>query len=84
MIRAPKRAMPIDFDAVRRNAAREGIDLQEIAIKYEGLTADELLELGAHQEVTNDLGSGSVLAKFPLEGTPLFPSKASAVLYFGA
>lgn len=76
--------MPVDFDAVMRNARRDGIDLQEIAIKYEGLTADELSELGAHQEVTHDLGTGSILAKFPAEGMPLFPSKAVSVLHLGA
>jgi len=76
--------MPVDFDAVMRNAAAQGVDLQEITIKYEGLTAEELSELEAHQEVTHNTGGGSVLAKFPAKGAPLFPSKAAAVFSLGA
>ena len=74
----------VDFEAVMRNAAAQGVDLQQIAIKYEGLTTAELVELGSHQEVTHQAGGGSILAKFPLEGMPLFPEKATAVLYLGA
>jgi hypothetical protein len=76
--------MPVDFEAVRRNAAEQGVDLQEITIKYEGLTAEELSRLEAHQEVTHRTGSGNVLAKFPVEGKPLFPHKAAAVFSLGA
>ena len=74
----------VDFEAVKSNAAAQGVDLQEIAIKYENLTADELSELKSHQKVTHKLSEGSVLAKFPEVGEPLFQEKATAVLSFGA
>lgn len=76
--------MAVDFPTVMRNAAAEGIDLQQIAISYKGLTDSELLALQAHQEVTHDLGGGAILAKFPLEGVPLFQDKATGVMYLGA
>ena len=74
----------VDFAEVMRNAANEGIDLQQIAIKYENLTTDELQQLGLHQVITSYLPGNGVLAKFPESGEPLFQSKASAVLYLGA
>ncbi|MCH8890887.1 MAG: hypothetical protein IH827_07410 [Myxococcales bacterium] len=75
----------VDFEAVKRNAEADGIPLSEIAIKYENLTVDELGELESHQEVTTDEpGGGSVLAKFPESGEPLFQHKATAVLFLGA
>jgi len=74
----------VDFAAVMRNAEAEGINLQQIAIQYKGLTVSEVIALQAHQQVTHDLGNGTVLAKFPLGGMPLFPEKADSVLYLGA
>jgi hypothetical protein len=74
----------VDFPEVMRNAAKEGIDLQEITIKYENLTPDEIKVLESRQIITNRLPGGGLLAKFPKEGEPLFPDKATAVLYLGA
>jgi hypothetical protein len=68
---------------VIENAAAQGIDLQEVAIHYEGLTPDELKAVGDHQEITHVIDEGRVLAKFPKEGLPLYPEKAT-VHYLGA
>lgn len=76
--------MAVDFARVVRNALRDGVDLEEISIKYEGLTDEELTTLRTLQEVTHDLGGGACLAKFPPEGMPAFPEKATAVLHLGA
>lgn len=68
-----------------RNAAAEGIDLQEIALQYEGLTADELKMLQTRQEVTHLLGDGKVFAKFPSDGSPPYLAhKVECAHYLGA
>jgi len=74
----------VDFPEVMRNAAKQGIDLQEIAIKYENLTSDKVKVLESRQMITNQLPGGGLLAKFPKDGQPLFPDKATAILYLGA
>ena len=76
--------MSVDFSEVMRNAAHKGIDLQKIAIKYENLTSDEVEMLESRQMITNRLPGGGLLAKFPKDGEPLFPGKATAVLYLEA
>lgn len=76
--------MSVDFSEVMRNAAKQGIDLQQITIKYENLTSDEVKLLESRQVITSRLAGGGLLAKFPIEGEPLFPGKATAVLYLGA
>jgi hypothetical protein len=73
----------VDFAEVRRNAAKDGIDVREIAIHYEGLTADEIKQLEAHQDISHRSLKG-VIAKFPTEGDPLFPEKATSVHHLGA
>jgi hypothetical protein len=72
-----------DFEKVIENAAAQGIEIQEVAIHYEGLTDDELAILRKHQEVTHEISPGRVLAKFPKQGLPLYPEKAT-VHYLGA
>lgn len=75
----------VDFDAVRRNAADDGIPLSEIAIKYENLTAPEFAELERQGVLTHSLpNGGSALAKFTANGDALFPAKAVAVLHLAA
>ena len=76
--------MSVDFHAVKRNAAKQGIDLEQITIKYENLTLDEVDMLESRHLITSRLTGGAVLAKFPEDGEPLFPDKATAVLYLGA
>lgn len=71
----------VDFKKVMHNAAAQGIDLQEVAIQYEGLTANELAFLEKHQVVTHRIDEGRVLAKFPEKGFPLYQDKATAVHY---
>ena len=75
----------VDFDAVKRNAADDGIPLSEIAIKYERLTASEFAELERQGLLTHALpDGGSALAKFATNGDALFPAKAVAVLHLAA
>lgn len=63
------------------NAKDQDLHLSEIAIKYENLTPEELSFLEKHQEIAYRLGTeGSVLAKFPEKGFPLYQDKATAVL----
>ena len=77
--------MAVDSTEVMKNASKSGIALQEIAIKYEGLTPGEFLKLKSYQVVTSKLSKGIVLAKFPeTGGKPLFAAKATACLYLGA
>jgi hypothetical protein len=77
--------MAVDFDAVRANAADQGILLQEVAIMYEGLTDEEILTLAARDLVGVSLGRpGALLGKFTEDGQALFPHKAVAVHYLGA
>ena len=66
-----------DFRKVMENAKAQGINLAEVAIKYDGLTDQELEFLRKHQEVTHGIAPGRVLAKFPKQGFPLFEEKAT-------
>ena len=76
--------MNVDFPEVKRNAAKQGVDLQQITIIYENLTTEEKDVLNSHRLITNQLPGGGCLAKFPEDGDPLFPAKATGVLYLGA
>jgi hypothetical protein len=77
--------MAVDFAAVRANADKQGIDLQEIAICYENLTEEEARVLTTRNLIGKDLGrAGAVLGKFTSSGEALFPDKAVGVLYLGA
>jgi hypothetical protein len=72
----------VDFDAIRANAAAEGIILQEIAIMYEGLTDEEVQTMTALGLVGMHLGRpGALLGKFTSTGEALFPHKAVGVHY---
>jgi hypothetical protein len=73
----------VDFSKVIDNAAKEGIDLQEITIQYENLTSDEVRVLESRQLITKRVPGGGLLAKFPKDGEPLFADKATAVFYLG-
>ena len=76
--------MGLDFAKIRENALKDGIDLQEIPIKYENLTDSEIEILETKQTITHRLSKGCVLAKFPRDGKPLFQEKATAVIPLGA
>ena len=76
--------MTVDFIQVRENAAKEGIDLQQIAIKWEGLSLAELSQLESAGLLTHRLADSSALGKFAEDGGVLFSEKATAVLYLGA
>jgi hypothetical protein len=62
-----------------------GVDLQQITIKYSGLTPEELRELEQYQVLMSCLSENSVLTKFPETGDiPLVEAKATAVVLLGA
>jgi hypothetical protein len=75
--------MAVDFDEVRKNAQRDGVNLAEIAIIYENLSVDEvdwLREKGLLATQNQDI----VIARFPISGPPPFQCKAARVLTLGA
>lgn len=75
--------LAVNFKEVIKNAKEQGVDLQEIAIFYEGLTDEEIKLLGNHQLITHTSGS-TTIAKFPKSGLPIIQSKATGVHYLGA
>jgi hypothetical protein len=68
----------VDFDQIVKNAEKQGIDLAEIALFYEGLTDWELLELKRH-DLFVDQSNRCTIGKFNKEGIPLFPDKVTGV-----
>jgi hypothetical protein len=64
----------IDVEAVKRNAAEQGVRLSEVAIFYDGLTDDEKDFMREQNLITHDNG-GSVIAKFTNAGEALFQQK---------
>jgi hypothetical protein len=76
-------AMVVDFDEVRRNAASQGIALDQIAIFYKGLTADEMAELERRGLVARKTES-VVIGKFLPDGGVLFPERATGVYSLSA
>jgi hypothetical protein len=75
--------MSLDFDAIRANAANDGIDLAGVAIIYEGLTSEELAQMRAVGRIARETEQ-TVLGKFAGDGTVMFPDKAIRVIYLGA
>jgi hypothetical protein len=73
----------VDFDAVRKNASEQGVELRFITIKYENLTDDETNELTNLGLLTRALSPGTALGRFMDDGRVLFPEKATAVFTLG-
>lgn len=70
---------PVDFDAVRKNAAEQGVSLDQISILYDGLTEEEI----ASMEIMGLLvlkTSAVTMCRFAPDGTALFPEKSIAVI----
>jgi hypothetical protein len=72
-----------DFDAIRATAAKEGINLQEVAIVYDELSESELTEMISAGLVAESSGP-KILGRFGLDGAVMFPEKATAAIYLGA
>lgn len=70
--------MPVDFDAVRRNAAKQGLSLSEVSIFYEGLTEEEIASLDACGLIVSRTPK-VLVAKFAPDGSVMFPEKSVAV-----
>jgi hypothetical protein len=73
----------VDFDQVIKNAEKQGIDLAEILLFYEGLTDDEIFELKRHN-LFKDQSERCIIGKFTKEGLPLFPDKVTGVYSLSA
>lgn len=73
----------VDFEQVVRNAEKEGIDLAEIALFYEGLADIELSELKRHGLFATKTAR-CVIGKYNKEGVPLFPDKVTGVYTLSA
>lgn len=73
----------VDFAAVKRNASEQGVPLDSIAIMYEGLSRGEVKTMRKLSLITHEGGKG-VIAKFPTDGNPLFPEKATGIHYLAA
>lgn len=76
-----RKPVNVDIAAVKANATKEGIDLQQITLKYEGLTAAEMRDLKARNLLPYELSESSGLGKFQEDGEALFPKKITAVIY---
>jgi hypothetical protein len=72
--------MPVNFEEVKKNAAEQGLDLGRIAIQYEGLTDQEMLDLSARRLGRAAGRPGAWLGTFTEDGEALFPTKAVAVI----
>lgn len=72
-----------DFDAIRSNAEKDGIDLSEIAILYEGLSAFELFAMREAGLVARE-SEAIVLGRFAADGTVMFQAKAVGVISLSA
>jgi hypothetical protein len=72
----------VDFAAVKKNAAEQGISLDSIAIVYEGLSGRQVRTMRKLSLITSE--GSKVMAKFPTDGQPLFPEKATGVICLAA
>ena len=73
----------VDFKRVKKNIKKDNLDVRLIRIVYRGLTKKELVELAKKQEY-KIIGKGKVLATYPDDFNPLFPKRATEILYLGA
>jgi hypothetical protein len=77
--------MAVDFDAIRANAADQGIILQEVAIVYEDLTDEEMLTPAARGLVGASVGRARGAAgKVHGIRRGTFPPQGRGVHYLGA
>ena len=76
--------MCLNFDEIRQNAQEQGVNLQEIAIVYKGLTDNQIETMNAKGLLVQKLGNGGGIGKFSAEGEVLFAEMAVQVLYLGA
>ena len=79
----PNDESAIDVEAVKRNAAEQGIALREIAIFYTGLTSTEKLVMQERNLLKYESGDTDV-AEFTDSGEALFCEKITGFHYLGA
>jgi hypothetical protein len=70
--------MSVDFEAVRRNAAIQGLSLTEITIFYENLTDEEIRSLEVAGLIVSRT-SKVFIGKFAPDGSVMFPEKSIGV-----
>ncbi len=81
---------PVDFDAVKANAAKQGLPLSSIAIIYRDLTVEQFRIMEAAGVITHreadwsPPSDGTAIAHFSETGDALFPDKATAVISLAA
>jgi hypothetical protein len=73
----------VDFAEIVKNAADQGIDLNEITLIYEDVSDEELIALQSHNLVATRTAR-CVLGKFNKEGLALFPDKVTGVYSLSA
>ncbi len=77
-----KNKKSVNFNSINRNIKKEGLDIGYIRIIYEDLTEDEIYRVKIFQG-GEDLKKGNVLSLYPENLKPLYPNKATGVLYLG-
>ena len=73
----------VNFELVRKNIQKDNLDIRFIRIVYRGLTQEELSKLEEKQSF-RVIGKGKILATYPDDFVPLFPNKATEIIYLGA
>ena len=73
----------VNFELVRKNIKKDNLDIRFIRIVYRGLTQEELIKLAEKQNY-KAIGQGKILAMYPNDFEPLFPNKATEIIYLGA
>jgi hypothetical protein len=63
-----------------RNATAEGIDISEIALLYEGLSASQLAKLKLHGLYVDE-SARCVRGRFTREGLVMFPDNVASILH---
>lgn len=76
-------AEAVDFDAVRKNAAEQGVELRFITIKYENLTDDETDELTHKGLLTHSIKPGTALGRFMDNGESFSQKRLRPFLLWG-
>lgn len=76
--------MAVNFAEISKNAADQGVNLAELAIVYEDLSRRELKKMNEAGLLAKELGNGKCLGRFATDGTAMFESKATGVLYLAA
>lgn len=73
----------VNFELIRKNIEKENLDIHFIRIVYRDLTQEEIVKLAGKQSY-EVISEGRILATYPDDFRPLFPNKATEIIYLGA